>query len=63
MITIFWLHQKIANNNNNNKIKITSVGANAEIINQSFCNHDLKFLKSCGMMLSPSIMITLRQSL
>jgi hypothetical protein len=40
MITIFWLHHKIANNNNNkkkkNKIKITSVGANAEIIIQSF---------------------------
>jgi hypothetical protein len=43
MITIFWLHHKIANDNNNNnnnnkknKIKITSVGANAEIIIQSF---------------------------
>jgi hypothetical protein len=43
MITIFWLHHKIANNNNNNnkknKIKITSVGATAEIIIQNLRNH------------------------
>jgi hypothetical protein len=41
MITIFLLHHKIENDNNNynnkkNKIKITSVGANAEIMIQSF---------------------------